>query len=148
MAIQMAVSLFEKRIEEYSNVHIFTDNQSAIQTIESPKRQSGQYIVKGILDIIDRVYAVKPTSNVHIEWVPGHQNIDGNERADQAAKAAANSNNIIPSIRMKSPQKTKIRMTMKMKWETEWKTGRNTVQRLRHMSQQPGVTTGLKLYGN
>ena len=148
MAIQMAVFLFEKRIEEYPNVHIFTDNQSAIQTIESPKRQSGQYIVKGILDIIDRVYAVKPTCNVHIEWVPGHQNIDGNERADQAAKAAANSNNTMPSIRMKSPQKTTIRTAMKMEWETEWKTGRNTAQRLRHMSQQPGVTTGLKLYGN
>ncbi len=130
MAIQMAVSLFKKRIEEYSNVHIFTDNQSAIQTIESPKRQSGQYIIKGILNIIDRVYAVKPTCNVHIEWIPGHQNIDGNERADQAAKAAANPNNIIPSTRMKSPQKTAIRTAIKIQGETEWKTGRNTTKHL------------------
>ena len=85
----MAVSVFERKIDEYSNVYIFTDNQSAIQTIESPKRQSGQYIIKAILDIIDRTYAIKPTCNIHIEWIPGHENVDGNEQADQAAKAAA-----------------------------------------------------------
>jgi len=148
MAIQMAVSLFEEKIEEYSNIYIFTDNQSAIQTIESPKRQSGQYIIKGILDIIDRTYAIKPTCNIHIEWVPGHKNIDGNEQADQAAKAAATPNNtVISNIRMRSAQKRSIQTMMKTKWETEWKTGRQTAKRLRNLSQHPGTITGPKLYG-
>jgi len=141
MAIQMVVSLFEEKIEEYSNIYIFTDNQSAIETIESPKRQSGQYIIKGILDIIDRTYAIKPTCNIHIKWVPGHKNIDGNEQADQAAKAAATPNNtIIPNIRMRSAQKRSIQTMMKTKWETEWKTGRQTAKRLRNLSQHPGTT--------
>lgn len=74
--------LFEERIQEYSNVYIFTDDQSAIQATESPKRQSGQNIIKSILDIIDRIYEAKPTCNIHIEWIPGHKDINGNEQTD------------------------------------------------------------------
>src|SRR5436190_1589399 len=47
-------------------------------------RQSGQYIVKEILNTIDRIQEAKPTCTIHIEWVPGHKNIEGNEQADQA----------------------------------------------------------------
>ena len=36
---------------------------------------------------------------------------------------------------------------IKAKWETEWKTGKENARRLRNMSQYPGTTTGLKLYG-
>lgn len=147
MAIQMAVSLYETKIEEYPNVYIFTDNQSTIQTIESPKRQSGQYIIKGILDIIDRIYAIKPARKIHIEWVPGHENIDGNERADQAAKAAATPNSAPINTKMRSALKTEIQTMTKTKWETDWKTEKKTSKRLRNMSQQPGTTTGPKLYG-
>ncbi len=35
----------------------------------------------------------------------------------------------------------------KTKWETEWKMGKENARRLRSMSQYPGTTTGLKLYG-
>ena len=146
-AIQMAVSLFEEQIEKYKNIYIFTDNQSAIQTMESPKRQSGQYIIKGILDIIDRTYATEPTCNIHIEWVPGHKNIDGNERADNAAKAAAAPNTATPTTRMRSAQKRSIQSAMRTQWETDWKTGSKNAKRLWNISRHPDTTTGPKLYG-
>ena len=69
-AIQMAITLLEEKIQEYSNAYIFTDNQSMIQTIEAPKQQPGQYIIKSILDKIDEIHGAKPTCNIHIEWVP------------------------------------------------------------------------------
>ena len=75
-------------------------------------------------------------------------NIKGNERADQAAKAAAIPNTTLPSIiTMKSAQNQTIKTMAKNKWEIEWKTGRENARRLRSMSQHPGTTTGLKLYG-
>src|SRR5205814_4417273 len=108
MAIQMAITLFEEKVNEYMNVYDFTDNQSAIQTVDSPKRRSGQYIIKEILDTIDRIHEVKPTCTIHIEWVSGHKNIEGNEQADQAAKAAATSKTTPPTTRMKSAQSRSI----------------------------------------
>ena len=146
-AIQMAVNLFEEKINEHNDTYIFTDNQSAIQAVESPKRQSGQYIIEEILDAIDRIHKVKPTCTIHIEWVPGHMNIEGNEQADQAAKAAAMSNTNPPTIKMKSAQNRSIQSMTNTQWETEWKTGKENAIRLRAMSQYPGTTTGPKLYG-
>ncbi len=147
MAIQMAITLFKEKIQEYPNVYVFTDNQSAIQTIETPKQQSRQYIIKSILDKIDKIHEAKPTSNIHIEWVPGHKDIEGNEQADQAAKTAATSSTTPPKIRMKAAHNRSIQTMTKTKWETEWKTGKENARRLRNMSQYPGTTTGLKLYG-
>ena len=143
----MAVKLYEEKVNQYMNVYIFTDNQSAIQTIDSPKRQSGQYIVKKILDMIERVHKIKPMCNIHIEWVPGHENVEGNEQADQAAKTAAIPRSTLLTTRMRSAQKRSIKSMMRAKWETEWRTGKTNAKRLRKMSQQPGITTGLKLYG-
>ena len=147
MAIQMAVTLFEKKINEYVNVHIFSDSQAAIQAIESPKRQSGQYIIKGTLDKIDSIHKIKSSGNVYIEWISGHKNVQGNELADQAAKIATTPKNTRSITRMKSAQNRSIRATMKINWETEWKTDQENARHLRKMSKYPGTVTGLKLYG-
>ena len=146
-AIQMAITLFEEKIEKYTKIHILTDNQSAIQAVDSSKRQSGQYIVKEILDTIDRIQEIKPSSAIRIEWVPGHTNITGNERADQGAKVVASPSTTPSNIRMKSAQNRSIQTMTKTKWEIEWKMGKTNARRLRSMSQYPGTTTGLKLYG-
>ena len=75
-------------------------------------------------------------------------NIEGNEKADQAAKAAADkSNSTTPTTKMKSAQNRAIQSTTKTKWETESRMGRENARRLRTMSQQPGTSTGHKLYG-
>ena len=147
MAMQMAITLFEGKISEYANVHIFTDSQAAIQAIESPKRQSGQYIIKRILDKIDSIHEVKSSGNIYIEWISGHKNVQGNELADQAAKTAAAPNIIRSITRMKSAQNRSIKAMTKTKWEMEWKTGQENARCLRKMSKHPGTVTGLKLYG-
>jgi hypothetical protein len=66
---------------------------------------------------------------------------------DQAAKTTVTSSTMLPKIRMKSAQNRSIQTMTKTKWEMEWKTGKENARRLRNMSQYPGTTTGLKLYG-
>jgi len=146
-AIQMATILFEEKINVYRKAYIFTDNQAAIQAIGSPKHQSGQYIIEEILDTIDRIHEKSPTSTIHFEWVPGHEGIRGNERADQAAKKATTPNTTTPATRMKSAQNRSIKTMANTKWKIEWKTGKANARRLRKMSKHPGTTTGPALYG-
>jgi ribonuclease HI len=70
--------------------------------VDTPKRQSGQYINEKILYMIDKIHKRIPTCNIHIEWIPGYKNIEGNEQADQAAKITALPKSISPNIIMKS----------------------------------------------
>jgi ribonuclease HI len=146
-AIRMAITTFQEMMDKYSNIYIFTDNQAAIQAVDTPTRQSGQNIIEEILDTIEKIHEYTPNCNIHIEWVPGHKNIEGNERADLAAKTAAIPNNISPNIIMKSAQNRSIQSMSNAKWEAEWRTGKENARRLRSMSKYPGTTTGPKLYG-
>ena len=116
MTIQMAVILYEEKIDDYSNAYIFTDNQSAIQKVDSSKRPSGQCI----FNKIDRIHEIKPTCIIHNEWVTGHMNIEVNEQADHAANAIAISNITPSNIRMKSAQNRSIQTMAQTEWETEW----------------------------
>jgi ribonuclease HI len=145
-AIQMAVTLFREMMDNYRNVHIFTDNHFAIQAVDIPKRQCGQCIIEEILDTIDEVHKLAPTCTIHIEWVSGHKNIEGNEQAEQTAKTTANLGTTSPNAIMRSAQRRSIQSMARTKWENEWKTGRQNAKRLRSMSQYPGTTTRPELY--
>ena len=65
---------------------IFTDSQAAAKAVDNSWRQSGQSIIKRFLDMVDKL---KSSHSIQIIWISGHENIEGNERADKEAKAAA-----------------------------------------------------------
>ena len=52
--------------------------------------------------------------NNHIERVPGHENVEGNEQADQAAKTVTSPNSILRATRMRSAQKWSIQTVTKI----------------------------------
>jgi len=65
---------------------IFTDSQAAAKAVDNPWRQSGQSIIKRFLDTADKLQS---SQSIQIIWIPGHEDIEGNERADKEAKEAA-----------------------------------------------------------
>ena len=69
-----------------SHIHIWTDIQAAISSIDSPRCPSGQYILKNIVAKLDDL-ALRHIK-VTIRWIPAHTGIPDNERADETAKAA------------------------------------------------------------
>jgi len=89
-AIHMAVIHAKDHLTpQFTECRTFSDSQPAMTSLAKPKRQSGQSIIKRIPDEIDALHLTRPTYAMQIEWVPGHVGIDGNEKADQAAKSAA-----------------------------------------------------------
>ena len=75
-----------RRGNSHRHLHIFADNQAAIRSVVRPEGHSGAYIVQQIVQKIDQIRAGGVT--IDIRWICAHEGIDGNERADLAAKEA------------------------------------------------------------
>jgi hypothetical protein len=109
-----------------------------MKSLAKPKRQSGQAIIKRILDEIDALYLTTPSYEMQIEWVPGHVGIVGNEKADQAAKSAA-IEKINPAPQptiLKSAQANEIHQAIKQEQQKQWLNGKETATRLRNITKQ------------
>ena len=80
-------------------------------------------------------WKLKVKCKVKFVWTPGHEDIDGNERADEAAKSAAsgytsNARDLPTFLRRKplpvsiSATRQLLKKKIKTRWQTEWKTSK------------------------
>jgi ribonuclease HI len=85
LGVVRALQLAEK-VED--PVTILLDSQAAIARLRHTQPGLDQALVIQAHAIAQRLHTrgCQPT----IQWVPGHAGVEGNERADQAAKQAAN----------------------------------------------------------
>lgn len=74
-------------LDKMKRVHIWVDSKAAIQRLLHLKLGPGQWLAHRIEKRIEELSI--HDINVHIRWVPGHAGVEGNERADRAAKEAA-----------------------------------------------------------
>jgi len=147
-ALQLAIESLRDKHERIE-WRIFTDSQSAIKAINKPHRQSGQAIIKEFLDCVDDINDQHPHLHIKIIWIPGHVEIDGNERADEEAKKAA----LHPSTSqpynhrpLKSARTRAIKEAAKKQWDKEWNENTKTAKALRRITKRKGAKTGPKLY--
>ena len=76
-AIHPGINMAGKSHEQYNKCFIYVDNQSSIQAVDKPKQQSGQHIVRNILQSLDELQNQRPNLKFKIEWVPSHMDITG-----------------------------------------------------------------------
>jgi len=141
-----------KSHQQYDKCYIHVDNQSSIRAIGTPKQQSGQYIIRSILQSLDKLQTQRPSLKFRIEWVPGHTDIAGNEKADEEAKRAApeqieGEEEPPPRHKLKSAQITKINDDINTAARKAWNSGKMNAQEHRRITRPQRFKTGTQLYG-
>lgn len=75
-----------------TSFHICLDNQAAITAASrNPVAQPGQTIIMEIQNAAEQLRERCPRTQITLTWIPDHEGIAGNEKADLIAKRAANS---------------------------------------------------------
>jgi ribonuclease HI len=85
----LGAHLLHSETSHFSSVTFATDNQAAILALDQHKPGPSHTILNEFESIIGRIREEQGNLDVTVQWVPGHQGIQGNEDADQAAKQAA-----------------------------------------------------------
>ena len=147
-ALQLAIETLRDDHEQIE-WRIFTDSQAAIKATNNPHRQSGQAIIKDFLDCVDDISDKYPHLHIKIIWIPGHAEIEGNERADAEAKKAAIQAPTSRPYNHKPLKSARIRVIKEMarkQWDKEWNENTKTAKALRRITKRKGTKTGPKLY--
>ena len=158
LAINMAVNLAKTSCgpnTPYTECIIYADSQPAIIATTKPHKQSGQSIICETLDNLESLQNVK----ISLVWIPGHMDIIGNEKADEAAKDAAMDHtapntSTATALRdrqhhhkpLKSARTRTIKDAIKKEWEKGWKTGTTCSKQLRRITKHYPFGTSNKLY--
>ncbi|PCG92805.1 Hypothetical protein PENO1_077160 [Penicillium occitanis (nom. inval.)] len=105
----------------FQRVVIFSDSQSALQSIQNPRMASGQTYIR---DCINLCWECVDNIDIILLWIPGHEGIPGNEVADRAAIMGAR-RQIVPGdiknwIMFGAAAKRRIRAEAKKAWVKTW----------------------------
>ncbi len=100
-----------KEIARISDLWIFSDNQAAIQRIQSANQESEQHLAIQCQESLQKLIEYEVT--FHIHWVFGHENIKGNEIADEVAKLDAKQSDSPDSERFTSISYIKQKIKVK-----------------------------------
>lgn len=91
VALEETLNLFVSSWSRTENqgirrLNIFSDCKSALQALQNPRRQSGQGVLRRIVQKIEGIRVAKGPEIV-FQWVPAHSKVERNERADGLARS-------------------------------------------------------------
>jgi len=88
-ALERALEVAARRRQPPERVTIFSDAQAALARITSDEPGPGQQYALKARKWIEMLRKAQPNVRIELRWCPAHEGVEGNERADKAAKTAA-----------------------------------------------------------
>ena len=123
--------------------------KAAIITTVKPGRQSRQSIISATIDSLEHLKAEHTNIEVTITWIPGHRDIEGNDKADAAAKYAVENPTTVTNTNptpLKSSRNQSIKNMSKNEWESIWNASNS--RQLRRITASRQGQEGKKIYCN
>ena len=80
-AIHMGCSWALTELSDPYHIVFLSDSQAAIQALNTPQVHSGL-----VMDTITQLNKLGTKHKVDLRWIPGHEGVPGNERADELAR--------------------------------------------------------------
>ncbi|GFR68164.1 ribonuclease H [Elysia marginata] len=119
-AVFQLTSVFSLYPEKTQNIVIFSDSKSVLEALQNESIQNSS--LKSLFLTIDsflKTYDVDLT----LQWIPGHCNITGNERADTLAKKGSTAQQQNATTSFRTAQQI-IRNNSTEEWLNGWATGK------------------------
>ena len=117
-AIQEALQYLANQDLLGEDVYIFVDSQAALKRLQNVSLQGGQMLCHRITKLCRRLAAA--SNRVTLEWVPGHNNIQGNEHADRLARAGLQRQLTVEPPASLSYLKRRLQEDVLVQWKTSW----------------------------
>ena len=132
------LNTFTLNEEKRKNVVIFSDAKSVLQALDNGKleNKSVRSLAKTITHFIN-AGAVRLT----LQWIPGHANIQGNERADKLAKQGSTRPQVTLPTSINTARQT-IKTNKREEWMNGWAMGKTGRPIFNHMTA-PNLKDGL-----
>ena len=119
-AIQQTMTLFDDKSQPPCDIVIFTDSKSTLQSLESPHDKVSNDII--CLTKVIQAMLTSYSINLHLQWIPGHSNIIGNDTADMLAKAGAQMEQPEKPISIETASRV-LKDDFNIAWMTRWAQG-------------------------
>lgn len=104
-----------------AHVYFFADNSSAVSQISARRAAPGQVYSKGFSHVVEEFLAQDGSHRVTVGWVPGHEDVAGQEASDRLAKGGTKRQSSLPHTitvtRAKREVKRRLRDRLRERWQ-------------------------------